>query len=464
MRNFWALLAALPLSLAALPGSRGAAEAVFRKAAELREPSAQVRKAALFPDGRVAYYWERTRPPTDQEKDRRAAWFDAEWERFRRQAEQDGIPQIERSSEHMARKLEEEAAKQPVVVRPLFAFLSAAFRGLPAWLRWVIDLTLPVARRHFINQPVVVEAGLRMWDPSGKTAGLLPVDVPGLYGEESWARFPADELHLRASPDGKYVALETAEEAFVLFELARSALSPRARVRGGSPLGWSPDGRLLFVTRSVDGREFIAVHAADDLRELARCPADFDRRLMGTASSSAIIQDVAIAEDRLAVALFTDLGVCRLPAGSLALPDPATLRRIGPPRGLVFAQNRPTLYVASLRGLAVIDPDTFAILDQYLLPPASDFDFQRLAGVSPDGRYVAALHGRERLGGWATLFVWDVAQRRIVQRIGTQPGRMLDTISSGFRFIYPPAQLTRDWRYLLVVRQDGVLELYHRTP
>ncbi|MFN3286612.1 MAG: hypothetical protein ACK45F_10055, partial [bacterium] len=281
MRNGLALLVVLALSLAAVPGSHGTPEALFRKAAELREPSAQVRRAALLPDGRVAYYRERTRPPTDQEKDRRAAWFDAEWERFRRQAEQEGIPQIERSTEQMARKLEEEAAKQPLVVRPLFPFLSAVFRGLPAWLRWVMEQTLPIARRHFINQPVVVEAALSVWDPSGKTTELLPVDVPGLYGEESWARFPADELHLRASPDGRYVAL-----------------SPRARVRGGSPLGWSPDGRLLFVTRSVDRRKVIAIHAADDLREVARCPADFDRRLMGAGTGSAI-RDVAIAEDRL---------------------------------------------------------------------------------------------------------------------------------------------------------------------
>ncbi len=363
----------------------------------------------------------------------------------------------------MARKLEEEAAKQPVVVRPVVPLLSAVLRGLPAWFRWVVEQTLPLARKHFINQPVVVGAGVRVWGPIGKTQELLPVDVSTLYGEESWARFPADELHLRASPDGRYVALETADEAFVLLQLTPSALSPRARVPGGSPLGWSADGRLLFVTRSADREKFVAVHTHDDLRELARCPADFDRRLWGAGTGS-IIRDVAIAEDRLAVALFTDLGVCRLPAGSLVLPDPSTLRRIGPPRGLAFAQGRPTLYVASGRGLSVVDSDTFAILDQYLRQPAADFDFQLLAGVSPDGRYVAALHGRERLYGWATLFLWDVHQRRVVQRIGTQPGRMLDTISSGFRFVYPPAQLTRDWRYLMVVRQDGALELYQRVP
>ena len=380
MRKGWTLLAVLLLSLSARSSVQGAPAELFRKILELREPSAQARKAALLPDGKVVYYWERTRPPTDQEKDRRASWFDAEWERFRRQAEQEGIPQIERSSEQMARKLEEEAAKQPVVVRPVVPLLSAVLRGLPAWFRWVVEQTLPLARKHFINQPVVVGAGVRVWGPIGKTQELLPVDVSTLYGEESWARFPADELHLRASPDGRYVALETADEAFVLLQLTPSALSPRARVRGGSPLGWSADGRLLFVTRSADREKFVAVHTHDDLRELARCPADFDRRLWGAGTGS-IIRDVAIAEDRLAVALFTDLGVCRLPAGSLVLPDPSTLRRIGPPRGLAFAQGRPTLYVASGRGLSVVDSDTFAILDQYLRQPAADFDFQLLAGV-----------------------------------------------------------------------------------
>lgn len=464
MRRSGVLLVLLAVNLAAIPrAAHGAPEELFRKIGELQDPSAPAREAALLPDGKVAYYWERTRPPTDQEKERRAAWFDAEWERFRRQAEQEGIPQIERGGEQMARQLEEEAAKQPWVVRPLVPILSATFRGLGPWLRWVMDYTLPIARQHIINQPVVVEAGLGLWEPGGKTPKeLLPVDVPHLYGAESWARFPTDALHLRASPDGRYVALETADKAFVLFELTGTALSPKARVRGGSPLGWSPDGRLLFVTRSEDRKKVIAIYAADDLRELARCPADFGRNLIKAAGNvGGILMGVAISEDRLAMALFTDLGVCRLPAGSLGLPDPATLRRIGAPRGLAFSQGR--LYVASTRGFAVVDPDTFAILDQYVQPAAAGYSFQQLAGVSPDGRYAAALHGKERDDGWATLFFWDVHQRRIVQRIGTQPGRMLDSISSGFRFIYPPAQLSRDWRYLLVIRQDGILELYQGT-
>lgn len=96
------------------------------------------------------------------------------------------------------------------------------------------------------------------------------------------------------------------------------------------------------------------------------------------------------------------------------------------------------------------------------MPAGADFSFQKLSGVSPDGRYAAALYGRERGEGLATLFFWDVREKRIVQRIGIEPGRMLDTISSGFRFIYPPAQFTGDWQYLLVIRQDGSLELFRR--
>lgn len=144
-------------------------------------------------------------------------------------------------------------------------------------LRLALKLSLPLARQHFINQPVVVEAGLKLWHHGRKSADLVPVDVTRLYGEESWMRAPIEALHLRASPDG---------------------------------------------------------------------------------------------------------------------------------------------------------------------------------------RYAAALYGRERAEGWATLFFWDVRERRILRRIGTEPGRMLDTISAGFRFIYPPAQLSADWQYLLVSRQDGSLEVF----
>ncbi|MDR7561522.1 MAG: hypothetical protein QN210_03110 [Armatimonadota bacterium] len=436
---------------------------LFESAGEVREPGGRIFQAALLPGGRVVYYRERTRPPTDEERARRAEWFDAEWEKFRRRAESEGLPEIERRSEEIARKLEEELAGRPPLVRSMQPFFSSAARGIPVLLRLALTLALPLARQHFINQPVVVEAGLRVWSPDRAEVEVASVDVARLYGEESWMRAPIDALNLRVSPDGRFVALETTEEAFALFELTGGALVHFAQVRGQSPLGWSRDGRRLYATRRAGGGAAVVVYEAASLQDMARCRADFDRLLLGGATSRAIIRGVAAGDDRLAIALFSDLGVCRLADGSLSLPDPPALRRIGPPRGVAFSRDGAALYVASARGFAVLDPRTFAVRDQYVRPAGAEVDFQSLADVSPDGRYAAVLYGRERPEGWATLVIWEIAERRVVQRIGTEPGRMLNTISAGFRFTYPPALLTDDWRYLLTVRQDGSLELFRRV-
>ncbi len=56
MRKGWTLLAVLLLSLSARSSVQGAPAELFRKILELREPSAQARKAALLPDGKVVYY------------------------------------------------------------------------------------------------------------------------------------------------------------------------------------------------------------------------------------------------------------------------------------------------------------------------------------------------------------------------------------------------------------------------
>ncbi|MFN4132559.1 MAG: hypothetical protein ACK4GE_05730, partial [Caldimicrobium sp.] len=264
------LFVVMALNFTLISSLYGAPWELFQKVAELQESSKQARRAALYPDGKVVYYWERTRPPTPQEKEKRAAWFDAEWEKFRRKAEQEGIPEIEKSTKEIEKMLKEEMAKQPLVVRGLTPFFSGVLRGLPAWLRWILEYSRPIARQHLINQPVVVEAGVSIWNPNGKTMVLLPVDVATLYGEESWARFPIDEVHLRVSPDGRYIAIETVEEAIVLFELSSSGLFPKARISGFSPFGWSPDGQYIFMTRKLEGKKVIAILTTEDLQEVAQ--------------------------------------------------------------------------------------------------------------------------------------------------------------------------------------------------
>lgn len=327
-------------------------------------------------------------------------------------------------------------------------------------MRQALKMALPLARRHFINQPVVVEAGLKIRHPDGRETNIQ-TDVEKLYGEETWMRMPAEEINLRTSPDGKYLALGTEDEFFVLFELRGNEFVPVAQVRGQSPIGWSQDGRLMFAARSPK-RDTFVVYAMEGLREVATLgPVPRPtKRFSG-------IRTVALSDELLAVGGGNLLCVYRLADGSVKQADRRTLGRIGGAPdsviyGLAFSPDGRALYVASARGFFVIDPYTFSVLDEYILRAGSDFRFEMLAGVSPDGRYAAVLYGKERLKGWATLFLWDIRGKQILQKIGTEQGRMLDTITFGFRFIYPPVNLTNDWQFLLAIRQDGILELYQR--
>lgn len=433
---------------------------LFKKVTEIREKEGYIRKAVLLPEGNVAYFHEVTRPPTEEEKAARAKWFDEQWEAFRKEAEKKGIPEIERKSEEIAKELEKQISQQPPVVRSMQPFFSAAARGIPMLMRLALEMALPLARRHFINQPVVTAAGLRMWYQDRGRADLLQVDVQKLYGGETWMRVPLEEINLRASPDGRYLALESAEEAIVIFELKGGGLSPIAQIRGRSPIGWSHGGRLMFVSKAARKDSF-TVFSTEDLREVISVG------LIPCSGERPIVRAVAISDRYLAVGGGNFLCVHRFMDGSFLQPDRRTLRRVGGAPdsviwGLAFSPDSRLLYITSARGFFVIDPSTFAVLDEYVRPAGAGFYFDTLAGVSPDGHYAAVLHGRERPHGWATLFFWDIPGKRILQRIGTREGQMLDTISSGFRFIYPPATLTEDWRFLLVVRQDGILELYRR--
>lgn len=126
--------------------------------------------------------------------------------------------------------------------------------------------------------------------------------------------------------------------------------------------------------------------------------------------------------------------------------------------GLAFSLDGKKLYVASGRGFFVVDPKTFAILDKYILSIGEEIRFEGIAGISPDEKYAAILYGKENLGGWATLFFWDIQKKKVIQKI-----EGLDTITSGFVFIYPPAMLTPDWKYLLAVKRGGFLELYRKN-
>lgn len=60
---------------------------LFSKIGDIKIKNGHANKAFLLPKGEVIYFWEQTRPPTEEEKRLRAEWFDKQWEKFRKSAE-----------------------------------------------------------------------------------------------------------------------------------------------------------------------------------------------------------------------------------------------------------------------------------------------------------------------------------------------------------------------------------------
>ncbi|MFN4178868.1 MAG: hypothetical protein ACK4I8_01020 [Armatimonadota bacterium] len=79
MMRMWISLALLAGALSAFAFSKtnlSSSDGLFVKMAEVRGKNGHVSEAALLPKGEVIYFWERTRPPTEEEKKLRAKWFD----------------------------------------------------------------------------------------------------------------------------------------------------------------------------------------------------------------------------------------------------------------------------------------------------------------------------------------------------------------------------------------------------
>lgn len=423
--------------------------------------SEKISKATILPGGNVIYFWEQTRPPTDKEKIFRKEWFDKEWETFINEAKSKGIPEIDKESEKFAKEIEKEVYQKPVI-NSLESFFYAAIKGIPIIVYEALKIGYPLARNYFINQPVVVKAGFKLYSPNGQKIDI-PWDIEKFYGKETWMRIPLEEINMIASPNGKFLVLETREEFLVLFEIKDNTVIPIAQIYGKSPIGWSRDDSLMFVTKPSKSKKCtFSVYSIDDLQHEV---ANLGPVISYPSKKFSWITSVAISKEFLAVGGANIFCIYSLPDGTVRQPDKKTFHRIGgSPDGIIyglsFSEDGKLLYIASGRGFFVIDPYTFSVLDEYIRPATANFSFHMLASVSPDGKYAAILHGKERDYGLSTLFIWDIHNKKIVQKIGTEKEKMLQSISSGFSFIYPPATLTNDWKFLLTIRQDGVLELF----
>lgn len=211
------------------------ASEMFVKVDEIGLDKEYARKGVLLRNGTVVYFWERTRDPTDQEKEIRAKWFDEKWEIFQKEAETKGTLTIYSS--------------------PVAPFLSGVTKSFSILAKQAMEISFMFAKQHFVNQPVVTQAGLKIRYPHLQEKDIF-IDMNIFYGQEEWLRTPCEEINLRVSPDSKFIVLETIENYLNLCEVGEEGLIPRAKMSACSPIVWSPSGEFMLVAKNSDKSVF----------------------------------------------------------------------------------------------------------------------------------------------------------------------------------------------------------------
>ncbi len=413
---------------------------------------------ALLNDGTVVLYFEETRPPTEEEKARRAEEFDRQWQALQAKAKDLANKQDERN----------EKAKSESAPPFVLAILSA-------FLRWMTTAALqtayPIAKNAFVNTPVVTKAGFAFVSPQGTRREML-LDLAQAYGPETWQRMADAGVQIRASQDNRFVALETEKAGLALYALRDATVTLVGRFEGRHPFGFSRDGTRMFVTLDRGVYRVFSlppkgqpVPYVDYIPFVPGIPSKLVRIDYGKGVA---ITDVLLAGRYLLVLTWTELIFYDLEQDTVTRR--LSFRRYGG-RSLL-AGSDDELYVAEMDG-TVTKVDLATLQSQELQMERFDLlrnhrvYFHKLVSVSPTKRFLAALYdprlipprnARSWSGGStneARLFIWDMARGEVAWRMD----KRLKGVTGGFGY-QPPAAFTEDWRYLLLNLTDGGLELW----
>ncbi len=407
-------------------------------------------RGILLKNGTVVFYFEQTRPATQEEKAKRLEEFERQWKELEAKAKE-----LEKKEELFFPRF------------PLYAIVSEFFKEA---VKSGMQIAYSLGKNHVLNAPVVTKAGFNFIFKEGVQKQIL-LDLEDAYGPESWQRMPTDAINIRASDNGRFVALETEKGGIALYELEDDTISLMIRMEGTHPFGFSPDSLHMFVTlekgifriyrlppkRDIDVRLFLP-----EFLLIKKVELEIPK---GTA-----ITDVVLSDRHLLVLTWRELIVYDWQTETI---HRLTFNSYGG-RSLLLTSDEEA-FVAKMDGtLAKVDLKEMRSydfkMDRFDLLNRHRVYFHKLVSISLDKRFIAALYdpglippeGTKSWSGSTTdesrLFIWDLSKGEVVWR----SDKRLESITGGFGY-HSPAWFSEDWNYLLLNLRDGGLELLKLT-
>jgi len=421
-------------------------------------------QVALFPDGSIIYYYEKTRPPTEEEKKIREEKFDAEWARLKEKGEET-VPKMEKEAEKAG---EEVSKKAPIVLKPFFKSLKFFIREI---MKEGMKIAYPVGKKRFVNQPVVIKAGFVIEDTDGKKQEI-PVDLSEFYGEEEWERMPIDAVNIIVSPTGNYFALITTTRGIELFHMKNKEPIKRITFKGTHPFGFSCDGKEFYYREHDEKSKFsiclLPKRFLSDEGVKTVLPEILCKSIkLNLDKSNGRITDAGITGNYLFVLTFGKLYVFDLEKNELI--KIIKIKGYGG-RSLLVSQDE--VYIANLRfELYRINLPTFDVEqispNRFYLEENFGLHFFRLVSISPDKRYIASLFdpglikpkGVKNWSGSTTgesiLFIWDIEEKRAVKIYNLRLEEARGSFEAKIPVLFSP-----DWKYKVLHLKGGGIELW----
>lgn len=400
-------------------------------------------RAVLLKDG-VGYYYEKTRPPTEEEVGKRLEWFKEGWKKLKEKE-----PELERALSEGEREFNKELSKRPP---PPFLkdFFMSVFKIFRLIAKESMNMAETLAKDHLSKAPVVVEAGFTVKRFDGSSYDLK-IDYTDLYQEE-WKRMPSDGVYPISSLDGVYIAL-MAESDFGkirVFKVDGGRLELLFEVIGKSPFAFSPHGDY-FVYKTLDGSHIVVVNKEGNI--IRSVPLKYKIAKKGEDVGPIRI---ALSESHLGIISWIGIKVVDLKSG-----DEREVRLKGG-KSILFNRYGNRIYANTLGGVFIYDLESLKLikkLDFFYLRNRGVY-VQYLASLSPDDRFIAILYDPSSFDDKASLetsvlVIYDLERDGVVKRFEN-----LENITGGLGGVFLPVSFSEDWSYLLLSKKGNLVELY----
>lgn len=402
------------------------------------------RRAILLKDG-VGYYYEKTRPPTEEEIKKRLEWFNKEWKKL-----EEKEPEFEKALLKGKKKFEEELSKKPPPPHLKDFFLSV-FKLIRLIVKEGINTTKPLARDYFSKAPVVVEAGfiVKRFDGSSYT---LKID----YGkQEEWKRFPSDGVYFISSASGRYVALLTEDDfgKIRVFRLDEDKPVLLFEQIGTTPFAFSPSGNY-FAYATPDRSSIVVVNKEGN--PVWNIPVKYKtaKRKEDTGPIK-----IALSENRLGIISWIGIKIVNLKSG-----EEREIRLRGG-KSILFNRNGNRIYANTPGEIYIYDLESLSLIKKldYFYLKKRGFYVQYLASLSPDERFIAGLYDPSSFNNkvpleTSVLVIYDLERDEVIKRFEN-----LENITGGLGGVFLPASFSEDWSYLLLIKKGDVFELFKIT-